>query len=56
MQPMKGGTTIAVLALARELLDWTDTERSGQEGADIVCLLGRPRKSPMPTSFEVEPA
>ena len=43
-------------ALARELLDWTDTERTGQEGADIVCLLGRPRKSPLPTSYEVEPA
>jgi len=46
---------LAVLAFARELLDWTDTERSCQEGADIVRLLGRPRKSP-PTSREVEPA
>ena len=42
------------LDLARELLDWTDTERSCQEGADIVRLLGRPRK--LPTSYEVEPA
>ena len=45
---------LAVLAFVRELLDWTDTERSCQEGADIVRLLGRPRKSP--TSYEVEPA
>jgi len=47
---------LTVLALARELLDWTGTERSGQQGADIVRLLGRPRKSPLQTSHEVEPA
>jgi hypothetical protein len=47
---------LAVLAFARELLDWTDTERSCQDGADIVRLLSRPRKSPLPTSYEVEPA
>jgi hypothetical protein len=47
---------LAVLALARELRDWVDTERSSQEGADIVCLQVRPRKSPLPASYEVEPA
>jgi hypothetical protein len=54
--PNDRNEALAVLAFARELLDWTDTERSGQEGADIVRLLGRPRKSPLPTSYEVEPA
>jgi hypothetical protein len=48
--------TKRLLAFARELLDWTDTERSCQEGADIVRLLGRPRRSPLPTSYEVAPA
>ena len=53
--PNDRNEALAVLAFVRELLDWTDTERSCQEGADIVRLLGRPRKSP-PTSREVEPA
>jgi hypothetical protein len=52
--PNDRNEALAVLAFVRELLDWTDTERSCQEGADIVRLLGRPRKSP--TSAEVEPA
>jgi hypothetical protein len=52
--PNDRNEALAVLAFVRELLDWTDTERSCQEGADIVRLLGRPRKSP--TSYEVEPA
>jgi hypothetical protein len=54
--PNDRNEALAVLAFARELLDWTDTERSSQEGADIVRLLARPRKSPLPTSYEVEPA
>jgi hypothetical protein len=54
--PNDRNEALAVLAFARELLDWTNTERSGQEGADIVRLSGRPRKSPLPTSYEVEPA
>ena len=52
--PNDRNEALAVLAFARELLDWTDTERSCQEGADIVRLLGRARK--LPTSYEVEPA
>ena len=54
--PNDRNEALAVLAFARELLDWTDTERCCQEGADIVRLLGRLRKPALPTSFEVEPA